>query len=120
MAYSRSFLTALSLLLALPAVADEAVFVGGFDDLPLMVALSELNDAGVIFDTPQGRIVERYASGATDAEAVLRFYDETLPALGWQAAGFLQYEREGERLTITIYPPNSAQRLTVRFSLAPS
>ena len=120
MARPRAFLAVLSLLLALPAAADEAGFVAGFDDLPLMTALSELGDAGVIFDTPQGRIVERYASGATDAAAVSRFYGDTLPALGWQASGPLEYEREGERLTITIYPPDSAQRLTVRFSLAPS
>ncbi len=121
-------LVAVALLLAVPAQAGEpapadgpgAVFVAGFDDLPLMAPLRETAGAGIIFDTPQGRIVERYASGATDAAAVGRFYRDSLAALGWQAAGPLVFEREGERLTITIYPPDSAQRLTVRFSLAPS
>ncbi len=113
-------LVAVAVLLGAPAQAGEAIFVAGFDDLPLMAPLREMAGAGIIFDTPQGRIVERYASGATDAAAVGRFYRDSLAALGWQAAGPLVFEREGERLTITIYPPDSAQRLTVRFSLAPS
>ena len=113
-------LVAVVVLLAAPAVADEPAFVAGFDDLPLMAPLREMAGAGIIFDTPQGRIVERYASGATEAATVGRFYRDTLAALGWRASGPLVFEREGERLTITIYPPDSAQELTVRFSLAPS
>jgi hypothetical protein len=107
-------------LLASPACAGEPAFLGGFEDLPLMDALSEVEGAGIVFDTPGGRIVERYARGPTDARSVAGFYRATLPALGWRAAGPLTFEREGEQLTITVYPPDSESRVTVRFSLAPS
>lgn len=105
--------------LALPARAGEPVFVGGFDDLPLMAGLAEIDGAGVVFDTPHGRIVERYAAGAVAADEIARFYRATLPALGWQAAGPLGWRREGEQLSITLYPPEASGRITVRFSLAP-
>ncbi len=106
--------------LAGPARAGESAFLWGFEDLPLMEALTEVEGAGIVFDTPVGRIVERYARGPTDARSVAGFYRATLPALGWRAAGPLTFEREGERLTITVYPPDSESRVTVRFSLAPS
>jgi hypothetical protein len=115
----RALVLALSLLAA-PARADEPAFLGGFEDLPLMDSLAEVEGAGIVFDTPVGRIVERYARGPTDARSVAGFYRATLPALGWRAAGELAFEREGERLTITVYPPDSESRVTVRFSLAPS
>ena len=108
--------------LALPmsgARAGEAAFVDGFDDLPLMDGLDVIEGAGVLFDTPQGRIVERYATGVLDTGAVGGFYRATLPALGWRQAGPLRFQREGEALSITLYPPEASGRITVRFSLAP-
>jgi hypothetical protein len=120
MAALRLILLAALLAAGAPAArADEPVFLGGFDDLPLMAGLVEIDGAGVVFDTPQGRIVERYAAGVVAAEEVARFYQATLPALGWQAAGPLGFRREGELLSITLYPPEASGRITVRFSLAP-
>ena len=113
---------ALLCALAQPAAGAEAgepAFIDGFDDLPLMDGLEVIEGAGVLFDTPQGRIVERYATGALDAAAVGGFYLATLPALGWQPAGPLRFVREGEALSITLYPPEASGRITVRFSLAP-
>ncbi len=70
-----------------------------------MDGLTEQADSGVVFDKPDGRIVERYASGPLTTDSVVAFYKETLPQLGWQAkpdkrANHLAFEREGESLDI--------------------
>src|SRR3990172_1683590 len=79
--------------------ADESsTFVAGVEDLPLMPGLVEIGDAGVVFDKPGGRIVEAYAEGKTRRAEVIAFYGQTLPQLGWRAAGATIYRREGERL----------------------
>ena len=92
-------------------------FVAGTEDLPLMPGLAMVKDAGLVFDTPQGRIVEAYAKGNTTRKAVLEFYDQTLPQLGWKAAGIALYRREVEALRLELY--QEKDWLTVRFYLAP-
>jgi hypothetical protein len=99
---------------ALPALAQ---FVGGIDDLPLMPGLTDIPDAGVVFETPAGRIVEAQAlTGAQARAQVLDFYDATLPQLGWEKIKSGQYRREGETLHLE-FPEGPVP--TVRFRLAP-
>jgi hypothetical protein len=100
-----------------PGAADEAAFVAGVEDLPLMAGLAEVAGAGVVFDKPGGRIVEAYAEGAVSRADVLGFYRQTLPQLGWQTAGETAFKREGERLEIVIL--GSDGDLVVRFTLQP-
>lgn len=101
-------------LAALPALAQ---FVGGIEDLPLMPGLTDIPDAGVVFETPAGRIVEAQAlTGAKGREAVLDFYDATLPQLGWTKVKRGQYSREGETLILE-FPEGPVP--SVRFRLAP-
>ena len=92
-------------------------FVGGLEDLPLMDGLAEDRAAGLIFDKPDGRLVDAFAYGPITAEAVRTFYRDTLPELGWRAVGPLAFEREGERLRIDIESVETG--VTVRFHLAP-
>ena len=97
-------------------------FLSGFEDLPLMDGLTEQADSGVVFDKPDGRIVERYASGPLSLDSVVTFYRETLPQLGWQpvtakAVHHLAFKREGESLDIEFKTVGS--ELVVRFSVAP-
>jgi hypothetical protein len=97
-------------------------FLSGFEDLPLMDGLTEQADSGVVFDKPDGRIIERYASGPLSLDSVETFYRETLPQLGWRparakAARHLNFQREGESLDIEFKTVGS--ELVVRFSLAP-
>lgn len=109
---------------ALPrgAPAQEAAFVAGIEDLPLMLGLEAVPDAGVVFDKPSGRIVESYAEGPTTRAQVEAFYRRTLPQLGWQAverggdAG-PSFLREGERLAISFLGQDGD--LVVRFTLQP-
>lgn len=109
-------------LTPLAAAAAESTFLAGVEDLPLMPGLTEVAGAATVFDAPQGRIVESYASGTVAADDVSSFYAQTLPQLGWTAAsptepGQTVFRREGERLTIEITP--GAAATTVRFTLAP-
>lgn len=100
------------------ALADHRqAFVGGLEDLPLMDGLAEDRSAGLIFDKPDGRLVDAFAFGPITAEAVRAFYRDTLPELGWRAVGPLAFEREGERLRIDI--ESAENGVTVRFHLAP-
>ena len=110
-----------ALALTMPATAPlhaADAFVAGTEDIPLMPGLAPVDDAGVVFDTPQGRIVEAYAKGDTTRKAVLEFYAQTLPQLGWSAAGAAAYRREGEVLRLELYQEKG--RLTARFYLSPS
>lgn len=87
-----------------------------------MDGLSEQADAGVVFDKPDGRIIERYASGPLSFDSVYAFYKETLPQLGWQATPatsprHLLFEREGESLDIEFKSVGS--ELIAHFVIAP-
>ena len=92
-------------------------FVGGIDDLPLMAGLVEDSAAGLVFDKPEGRIVEAVAAGPLERAAVEAFYAATLAELGWRPSGDGAYRREGEVLRITVSGEDGA--VTVHFSLTP-
>lgn len=118
---------ALTLGQATPAFAGgpengATVFIEGTEDIPLMPGLEEDVDASTTFDTPQGRLLEAYAIGAMSRQQVLRFYQETMPQLGWKRKGENTYFREGEMLTIDFpKPPGNVQgpAITVHFTLKP-
>ncbi len=94
-----------------------AGFVGGIEDLPLMAGLVEDAAAGLVFDKPEGRIVEAVATGTLERAAVDAFYAATLAELGWRPSGDGAYKREGEALRITVSGEDGA--VTVHFSLIP-
>lgn len=110
-----------------PRAAQDGAFVPGIEDLPMMPGLTGNRGLGIVFDTPAGRIVEAYASGAVAWPDVLAFYEATLPQLGWRPGGEGLFRREGEVLRIEVLrgeaetPPSSssASTLTVRFTLSP-
>ncbi|MEQ8605078.1 MAG: hypothetical protein RIB45_17335 [Marivibrio sp.] len=115
-----ALIAALALCVAQPtgATAQEAAFLEGSEDIPLMTELAAVPDAGIVFDSPAGRIVESFAAGPTSREAVLAFYADTLPALGWEPESRVRFNREGESLTLDFFGPDG--ELTVRFTLAPA
>ncbi len=102
---------------AAPALAQGGAFVTEVADLPLMPGLEEVEGAGVVFDKPAGRIVEAYARGDVSREAVLAFYRDTLPQLGWTEASGGDFRREGERLALEFLDGDGP--LTLRFTLKP-
>lgn len=97
-------------------------FISGFEDLPLMPGLTQVPDAGTMFDTPSGRVVEAYAKGKVAVTEIGAFYDKTLPHLGWKKVTAHRYRREGEVLDLEITDGQGSddRATTVRFYLAPN
>ncbi len=110
---------AIAFLFCLPRVTLAAdTFVIGFEDLPLMIGLAQVQQDSVLFDTPQGRIVQASATGTVTRNAVLSFYSSTLPQLGWVSVDQATFQREGETLRIEF--TQTDRLLTVHFLAEPS
>ena len=92
-------------------------FFSVIDDLPIMASLAEIPGSAIVYSKPQGRIVEVAARGAVTRDAVLEFYANTLPQLGWHQDSDGAWFREKEQLTLSFQ--NGAGELMVQFSLAP-
>jgi hypothetical protein len=106
----RRLITALVLLLAAAMLAVgpawAAEYLKAVSDLPLADGLKEQAEKATVFDTPLGRIVNAYATGNLKPEAVLDFYDDTLPALGWDRQKAGTYHRKNEILKIDVWGPD--------------
>ncbi|HVJ53908.1 MAG TPA: hypothetical protein VM689_15675 [Aliidongia sp.] len=114
----RRLILALAVIaLPLAASAEKPGWVPGTEDVPLMPGLAPTDDAGLVFDKPQGRIVEASAHGPVSRHAVLAFYQQSLPQLGWRAAGERQFLRDGERLSLGFDGQDG--NLLVDFTLVP-
>ena len=118
----RVFLSAvIPALLALAALAPAAPraqdFLVTVDDVPVMPGLTEVPGSGFVFDKPDGRIAEATARGPVTRAAVLAFYAETLPQLGWTMAAAGRFRRDDEGLTLTF--STQGRDLIVRFQVAP-
>lgn len=100
------WVAALLLLFAAIAQASAAEYLKAVSDLPLADGLKEQADKATVFDTPIGRIVNAYATGNVKPEAVLDFYDATLPALGWDRQKAGTYHRKNEILKIDVWGPD--------------
>ncbi len=110
----------LALLLLLLAPASAALagdFVAGTEDVPLMPGLVPVAGSSLVFDKPQGRIVEAQAAGKVTRSAVQAFYAATLPQLGWKTAGPDTWRREGEVLRLDFHGHDGD--LAVGFTLSP-
>jgi hypothetical protein len=101
-----------------PALAEESPgFLAGTEDIPLMPGLRNEPNTLVVFDKPQGRIVEAEARGKVTRAAVEKFYAASLPELGWKADGPDGWRRDEEELRIDFKGHDGDLR--VAFSLAP-
>jgi hypothetical protein len=103
--YAAAFALAIALAATAPAPQGWAGtrsnrFVAGTEDIPLMVGLRNVKDGLVVFDKPEGRIVEVETHGRVTRAAVEKFYAATLPQLGWVADGEHEWHREAEGLRL--------------------
>ncbi len=113
---SRFLPTLFLAALFVPALAQAATYVPGTEDVPLMRGL-DASDAALVFDKPQGRIVEASLQAAVKRSDVEAFYEASLPQLGWRPAGQRRFERDGERLSLDFAGRDG--NLLVDFTLAP-
>jgi len=96
--------------------------------IPLMDGLIENDEASMLFDSPEGRIINAAASGAVSGEKIHDYYRVVLPSLGWEvrqgvpcegsATYCLSAVREEENLTMSIEVTDD--KSTVTYSLSPN
>lgn len=110
------FLLALLTAIALSSGARADTFLKEYEDLPLPVGLTEL-PGGMLFENPNGRIVEATAKGQVPPATIKAFYAESLPQLGWKRIGEDEYKRDNEVLRIEVVGKGPATM--VRFSVVP-
>ena len=101
----------------LPVYADD--FLTGTEDVPLMSALTLLDDETFDFDTEDGRLYFSKAVASVDSKKVLDFYHQTLPQLGWVEEEQGNFVREGDvlRISTTEEQSESKKKTTVVFEL---
>ena len=87
-------------------------------ELPLMEGLEEVPESSLSFDKPDGRIAEAtYFSDTVTADAVLAYYEETLPQLGWSPEAESMFLREQDQLVIR--STQEEEEAIIVFSLSP-
>lgn len=107
---------------AAPALATE--FLVAIEDVPLVDGMVEQPEP-LVFESDQGRVVRTSAQGQVGRSEIAAFYIASLPQLGWrsvEAANTLSFERENERLNISMREPAShvssgTAPITVSFEL---
>ena len=84
------------------AFDPEPQFFVSAQDVPLMQGLEEIEDEALLFDKPEGRIIESVAlMNEVSEKAALDFYGETLPQFGWGEVGSGKFFRKNEFLEIS-------------------
>ncbi len=102
----RIFLAVLFTLIAASAQA-ETRYLASMPDIPLMPQMTEIKDSRIVFDKAEGRIVEETVKTANIRPAdIFKFYNETLPALGWthilSTPVLARFSRNGEQLIVNL------------------
>ena len=115
---------AMGLLPGLAAAEDwQPSFVAGIDGVPIMPGLSEQVDETVVFDKPEGRLVDALAISEASPADIIAWYGTALAEAGWSPLGpdiadRLLVQRDGEVLHIRVRD-DEAEGVDVHFSLAP-
>ena len=113
----RRLLLLVPLLFLAAHTARADAFVKGTEDVPLMPGLQHVAGSDVVFDKPEGRIVEVQTQGALTRAKVQAFYAASLPPLGWKKIGADQWQRDAERLKLDFRGADG--RLIVGFTISP-
>jgi len=88
--------------LAWPSLARAQGFLVGHEDLPLLAGLVQTADSMMVYDVPQGRVVEAFAQTESGASKVFKAYGDALPQMGWKAKSPRKFVRKDETLTFEV------------------
>lgn len=123
-------MTALFICIPLIKVAAQDGTGAMLNDLaiPLMDGLAENDEASMLFDSPEGRIINAQASGLISGDKIHDYYRVVLPSLGWEVERSTSCEagatyclfatRDEENLTMNI--EINGDRSSVTYSLSPN
>ena len=84
-------------------------------DLPIMQGMTIEPQLGFAFDSPEGRIVQIFATGPSETGPVIRYYNEALSGLGWDGRDG-QWKRNDEALVISQVEMASGTLWRIRLS----
>ncbi len=94
-------------LLSFNLIAKDNIFINGFDDLPLMNGLEQLENDNFVFGNEETRLVETKLISKQESkfDKINLFYKNTLPQLGWNLIESnninLVFHRENDVLEIS-------------------
>ena len=102
------------IILAGPLAADTPQ-QGWVGDLPIMQGMEIEPQLGFAFDSPEGRIVQVFATGPSEHAPVISYYNAALAGLGWAGADG-RWQRDGEVLVISQVEMASGRLWRIRLS----
>ena len=80
----------------------ETIFFSGYQDIPVMPGLAEIEGRSFTFDKPEGDITEIVASlQGVEKERAIHFYKMILPEFGWSYVNEARFFRKNEFLDIS-------------------
>lgn len=90
-------------------------FSNTVSDFPLMPGLIEMEEQAVLFDRPEGRIVEIVAYvQAGSPDTISAYYNRILPQLGWTRRATNLFAREQEKLSFDFEALQTGYYVTFR------
>tara|TARA_B100000780_G_scaffold271972_1_gene233537 strand:+ start:657 stop:1142 length:486 start_codon:yes stop_codon:yes gene_type:complete len=97
---------------------DGTLFFETLQDVPVMQGLVELEDYTLVFDKPEGRIIEMVAKIEDgNIDDTRQFYRRSLPQLGWSRSSEDHYIRGDEHLYLNF--EREAQEAYLRITVEP-
>ena len=108
-------LCAWSMIIVAGPVAADTPQQGWVGDLPIMQGMAIESQLGFAFDSPEGRIVQVFATGPSENTPVISYYNAALAGLGWAGADG-RWQRDGEVLVISQVEMASGRLWRIRLS----
>jgi hypothetical protein len=101
-----------------PGIAKQE-YVAGTEDMPVYYGFMAQEEKAVSYDTTDGRILDaEFYSKVVSADDVRKFYNTTLPELGWSMREYQIYERDGEILKLSVLEKGG--KTILKFNIRPS
>lgn len=101
-----------------PMTAKAGDFIPYLDSVPLMDGFTASADNALIFDKPEGRVIEIdlwcEAACPNDA-AITHYYADALGMLGWIKADSGEFIKNNERIQIEIFSAEDGVQKIIRF-----
>lgn len=105
-----------AMFFAFPAKGEE--FIPYLDSVPLMQGFNASTETALIFDKPEGRVIEVDAwcdLDCPDQKTIEEYYAHAMKILGWTALERNSYIKETETLVIEIYSQTQNEKKIIRF-----
>ena len=89
------------LFFTFPLLAEQ--FLEGTEDVPLMAGMVYSQEETFSIDNEDGRLYFSKTLTSENVEKIWRFYEETLPQMGWNEIEKGLFTRDGDTLRIGVY-----------------